>query len=146
MTGCQKVGQVDDTRFALGHAFPNVFGPSDDHSTLLPTQIRNRPRVFGASLEDEAVGAVPVLDDIEPFVDGLSERLGIQIAAKKDGLDRFAQLVQGPVRGVLEVVAGEAPQDRFGLGRPKAQRGGKLDHLIVLLTDQFPLDRADLLR
>ena len=94
------------------------------------------------AVEDEAVGAVPVLNHVESFVNGLAERLGIQVAAKKDGLDRLAQLGQGPVRGMLEVVAGKAAQNRFGLGRPKAQRRGELDHFIVLLADQFPVDRA----
>ena len=43
---------------------------------------------------------------------------------------------------MLEVVAGKAAQNRFGLGRLKVQRRGELDHFIILLTDQFPMDRA----
>ena len=42
------------------------------------------------AIEDKPVGAVPVLDDIEPRVDLLAERFGVEILAEKDCLDGLA--------------------------------------------------------
>jgi hypothetical protein len=44
------------------------------------------------------------------------------------------------VNGMMRVGAVEAAQDVFGLGGAEPQRGGVLDHLVVLLGDQFPVD------
>jgi hypothetical protein len=41
--------------------------------------------------EDEPVRAIPGLDDVQPFVDFASERLGGEIAAKEQRLGRLAQ-------------------------------------------------------
>ncbi len=43
---------------------------------------------------------------------------------------------------MLRSGAGEAAQDLLGLGGAQLQRGGELDHLVVLLGDQLPPDRA----
>lgn len=42
---------------------------------------------------------------------------------------------------MLRSGAGEAAQDLLGLGGAQLQRGGELDHLVVLLGDQLPPDR-----
>src|SRR6266571_9077117 len=39
-----------------------------------------------------------------------------------------------------EAGASETAQDRLGLRRAQAQRGGVFDHLIILLTNQVPVD------
>ena len=43
---------------------------------------------------------------------------------------------------VLDVVAGEAAQNRLCVRRTFFERGGVLHHFIVLLFDQRPVDRA----
>src|SRR5450631_2541128 len=42
---------------------------------------------------------------------------------------------------MLNVISGEPPEDGLGLRGPEAQRRGILDHLIVLLADDIPVDR-----
>jgi type 1 fimbriae regulatory protein FimB len=46
----------------------------------------------------------------------------VKISAKKNRLDGLAQLGEGFVGGMLDVVACEAPQDCFRIGGAKAQR------------------------
>ena len=70
--------------------------------------------------EHEVVGAVPVLDDVEAVVDFPPQSLVVQIAAQEDGLDGLAELGQGFVGGMLNVVAREATQDGLGLGGAEA--------------------------
>ena len=53
--------------------------------------------------EDEAIRAVPVLDDVQSFMDFAPERFGGEIAAQKDGLCRLAQFRQRLIRRVLDV-------------------------------------------
>lgn len=65
----------------------------------------------------------------------------MQIPAEEDRLDSFSQFGKSLVGGVLHVVFGEASQNGLRFGRSQAQRRGVLDHLIVLLTHQFPVDR-----
>jgi len=91
--------------------------------------------------QDEVVGTVPVLDDVQTLVDFASEGGRAQVATEKDRPARLAELGQCLVGGMLQVVAGEAPQDRLGLGRAFAQGCGQLDQLVVLLADQLPSDR-----
>ena len=45
--------------------------------------------------EDEAVGAVPVLDDIQAFLDFPAQLDKLQITAEEDRLNRLAQFRQG---------------------------------------------------
>jgi hypothetical protein len=66
---------------------------------------------------EEVIGAVPALDDVEPFVDLAPQRQVVQIACEEDRLDRAAQLRQRLVGRMLDILAGEAPQDGLGLGR-----------------------------
>jgi hypothetical protein len=65
-----------------------------------------------AAVEDEAVGAVPVLDDVEALVDLAAKGQAVQVATKKGGAQRLAELDEGPVGRVLEVVIPN-PADRF---------------------------------
>jgi hypothetical protein len=43
---------------------------------------------------------------------------------------------------MFEIVAGEAAQDRLGFGCAKAQGSRVFDQLVILLTNQIPVDRA----
>lgn len=45
------------------------------------------------------------------------------------------------VGGVFGAAAREAAQDLLGLGGAELQRGGVLDELVVLLSDEVPVDR-----
>jgi hypothetical protein len=93
------------------------------------------------AVEQHGVGRVPVLDDLEAAVD-LAAQLGVgQVVAGEDRAHGSAKLLEGLVGGVLGAATGEAPQDRLRLSRPEPQRGGVLDHLVVLLGDQLPADR-----
>ena len=72
----------------------------------------------------------------------LPAQLGVgEVVADEDGAHRPAELFDRPVGGVLGAAAGEAAQDLLGLGGAQPQRGGVLDHLVVLLGDQVPVDR-----
>jgi hypothetical protein len=82
-----------------------------------------------------------LFDHVESFMDLTAQLLGVKIAALEDGLDRLAQFSERLVGGVLHIVFGEAPQDGFRFRRPQADCRGVLDHLIVLLTHQIPVDR-----
>jgi hypothetical protein len=42
---------------------------------------------------------------------------------------------------VLHVIFCEAPQNRFRVRGPQSQRRGELDEFVVLLFDDFPIDR-----
>jgi hypothetical protein len=91
---------------------------------------------------DDAVGAVPRLDDIEPFLDLALQLPAAQIPAQKDCLLGTAQLDHRLIGRVSGVGLHEPPQNclrRCGTG---ADRGGVLHHLVVLLGDQLPPDRA----
>jgi len=66
--------------------------------------------------EDESVGAVPVLDDVQAFMDLPAQRLGVQVAAEEDRLDRLPQFGERSICRVLQITAGEAPENRLGIG------------------------------
>jgi hypothetical protein len=83
----------------------------------------------------------PVLDDVEPLLDLAAEAFVVEVSAQEDGLHGPTQLLQGLIGGMLQVVAGESTQNILRLGCPHAQRRGVLDHLVVLLADQIPVDR-----
>src|SRR5277367_3804573 len=75
----------------------------------------------------------PMLDDVQTFVDLTAERLAVQVPAQEDRLSGAAELGERLVGRVLDVVAGEAAQDRLGLGGAEAQSRRVLHHLVVLL-------------
>lgn len=68
------------------------------------------------SKEDEIIGAVPILHDIETFVNLAAEFAEPEIAAEKDGPARFAQFQKGGIGGVLDIVPRKATQNRVSLG------------------------------
>src|SRR3954454_2767890 len=88
--------------------------------------------------ENEVVGAVPLLDDVQSFVDLAAQILAVQVAAQKDGLDSLAQFREGPVSRMLDVVPGEAPQDGFCLGGAEPHPRRVLYPLIVLPGAAIP--------
>ena len=93
------------------------------------------------AVEEGAVGGVPVLHDLQALVD-LAAQLGLgEVVAEEDRPDRPAEFLERRVGGVLGAAAGEPAQDLLGLGGAEPQRGGVLDHLVVLLGDQLPADR-----
>lgn len=57
----------------------------------------------------------------------------IEIPAQEDRFHGPAKLLQGLIRWMLQVIAGEPAQDVFRLGGPQPQRSSVLDHLVVLL-------------
>src|ERR1700733_15070692 len=89
-----------------------------------------------AGEEDEIIGAVPVLDDVETFVDLTAQRLAMQIPAQEDGFDGFAEFRERLVGWVLNVASDKAAQDRLGLGGAEPDSRDVLDHLVVLLADE----------
>jgi hypothetical protein len=124
-------------------------GVDVDHTVLEQMQSEHADFVVLAAVarelamtckENEVVGAVPLLDDVQSFVDLAAQILAVQVTAQKDGLDSLAQFGEGPVSRMLDVVPGEAPQDGFRLGGAEPHRRHVLDHLIVLLADQIPVD------
>ena len=62
--------------------------------------------------------------------------------AKKDGALHLAQLQERGIRRVLHAVARKPAQNLLRLGGAKTQRGGKFDHLVVVLSNELPFDRA----
>ena len=121
-----------------------------DHAVLEQVQRQHADLVVFAAVaghfaaageEDEVGGAVPLLDDVQPFVDLAPQLLVVQVAAQEDGFDRLAEFGERLVGRVLHVVSREAAQDRLGLGRAQAHRRRVFDHLVVLLADQLPVDR-----
>src|SRR5271154_4207819 len=57
--------------------------------------------------EDETVGAVPGLNNVQSLMDLAPERLGGEIAAEEHRLRRLAKLGQGPIGRVLDIAARE---------------------------------------
>ena len=60
------------------------------------------------------------------------------VVADEEGAEHVAEFLDGLVGGVLGAAAGEAAQDLLGFGGAQPQRGGVLDHLVVLAADQVP--------
>ena len=73
---------------------------------------------FGvAAAEDCRVGGVPLLDDLEAFVDFAAQvRMG-EVVGDKGGADRAAEFFDGLVGGVFGSTAFESSQDLLGLSR-----------------------------
>src|SRR3546814_3402904 len=64
------------------------------------------------------------------------------IAAQEDRLDDLAEFGKCRIGRVLDSRAGEAAQDRFGVGGAMFERCGIFDHLVILPLDQGPVDLA----
>lgn len=94
------------------------------------------------AVKDEAIGTVPVLDDIQALKDFTPHFDVMQIATQKDGFDSPSEFGEGFVGGMMKVVAREALEDGFSLGCSKPKRGRIFDHLIILLANEFPIDNG----
>lgn len=86
-----------------------------EHGDFLVFPVGAGELAFLAVVQD-GVGAVPVLDDLEPFVDLPAQSRVGEVVADEDGPDRPADFFEGGVGGVLGAAAGEAAQDLFGFG------------------------------
>ena len=64
----------------------------------------------------------------------------MEVPTEKGGFDRPTQLDEGLVGRVCEIVAHEPLQDHFGLSRAETQGRSILDHLVIVLADQVPVD------
>ena len=98
--------------------------------------------VTAFAVVDEPVRGVPVLNDVESFVDFASEFEAGEVVADEYGAAGFAEFAERPVGRVRDVGAGESAQDLFGISGPEPDRGCVADHLVVLLGDEIPVDRA----
>src|SRR5579885_1246220 len=111
-----------------------------EHGDLLVFPVGAGEFAFLA-VEQDGVGRVPVLDDLEAFVDFAAQGGVGEVVADEGGPHRPAEFLQGSVGGVLGTAPGEAAQYLFGFGGPQTQRGGVLDELVVLAGDELPVDR-----
>ena len=64
--------------------------------TDFPSSSRRRTNCVCSGLsfrgeEDEVVGAVPLLDHVQPIIDLAAQRLAVKISAEEDRLDRLAE-------------------------------------------------------
>lgn len=64
-----------------------------------------------AGEEDEVVGAVPLLDDVQALVDFAAQVFTVKVSAEEDGFDRPAEFGEGLVGRMLDVAPHEAAQD-----------------------------------
>jgi hypothetical protein len=94
-----------------------------------------------AAIEDEVVGTIPGFDHVQPLADLAPQVQPVQVAAKKGGAQRLAQLDQRSVSGMLQIGAGEAAQDVCRGCGAEPKRCRELHHLVVLPVDQVPVDR-----
>src|SRR5947209_18549434 len=93
------------------------------------------------SMEDKAIHTVPLLDDVERFLDFLPELSIAEILAQEEGLDHPSKLTECLVCRMLYITARKPPQNRIRICGSDAQSCGILDHLIVLLANHLPIDR-----
>src|SRR5262249_54427112 len=80
-------------------------------------------QLAAAGEEDKIIGTIPLLDNVQPFVDLAAQRLAVEIVAQKDRLDGLAEFGKRLVGWVLHVIAGEPAQNRFCFRRAKTKRG-----------------------
>src|SRR6266508_5497179 len=64
----------------------------------------------------------------------------MEVGTQEDGFPHLPKLGERGIGWMLNVAPCEAPQDRFCIRRPQAQGRGVLDHLIIVLLDEIPLD------
>ena len=134
----------------LGQHFLDHQRVDVDHAVLDQVQREHADLVVLAAVAGHLAAAGEEHEIVAPFhcsttfrPSWISRRssFDMQIPAEEDRLDGLAQFGEGLVGRVLHVVLGEAAQDRFRFGRAQAKRRGVLDHLVVLLPDQLPVDR-----
>ncbi len=91
--------------------------------------------------EDKIIGTIPLLDNIQPVIDFTAQFLAVQIAAQEDRLDRLPKLGERPVGWMLDVAPGEAAKNGVRFSGPEADGSDIFDHLVILLADDFLVDR-----
>jgi len=62
--------------------------------------------------------------------------------AEENGALHLAQFQERGIRRVLQAVARKPTQNLLCLGGAQTERGGKFDHLVILLPNELPLDGA----
>lgn len=60
--------------------------------------------------EDKVIGAVPVFNHVQTFVDFPAQLKQVKITTQEDGLDGFAQFGERTIGRMLEVAARKATQ------------------------------------
>ncbi len=111
-----------------------------EHAGLGVFLVRATQRAVLAVVQD-GVRRVPVFYDLQSAVDLAAKAGAGEVVAGEDGAHGAAEFFERLVGGVFGAAAGEAPQYLLRLRCPETQRGGVLDHLVVLLLDQLPADR-----
>lgn len=91
---------------------------AEDRGTAWVEMVRRlcNPR---KSVENEAIHTVPLLNDIESFLDFLPESWVAEKFAQEDRLDDPAQLVESLIRGVLQITACKPAQQCIGIRRSR---------------------------
>lgn len=112
---------------------------AQDEHLLLVTPVRGD--LSALAVGDDGVGAVGGLHDVQALLDLPLKVAQPQVAGHEDSLLCPSNLQHGRV-GRVGSVAGESAQDCLGRRSPRTDRGRILDHLVVLLGDEFPADRA----
>lgn len=74
-------------------------------------------------------------------MDLVPKRQAVQVVAQEHRLHRSAEFGESLVGRVLDVGAGKASEDGLGFGGAEPECRRVLDHLVVLLADQPPVDR-----
>src|SRR5260221_10872992 len=92
-------------------------------------------------MENKTIHTVPLLDDVERFLDLLSELLIAEIFAKEEGLNHPSELTECLIGWVLQITAREPLENRICISRSDAQSCSIFDHLVILLANQLPIDR-----
>src|SRR5262245_4414313 len=90
----------------------------------------------------KSLRAIPILYNIEPFVNFPAEFAEPEIAAEEDGPARFAQFQEGGVGRMLDIVPRQATQNRVSVRRTQSQGGAIFDHGVILGRDEAPVDGA----
>lgn len=73
-------------------------------------------------MEDKTIHTVPLLDDVERFLDFLPESSIAEILAQEEGLDHPSELTECLVRWMLHITARKPPQNRIRISGSDAQR------------------------
>lgn len=83
------------------------------------------------AVEDETIGAIPVLDDLQTIEDFTTQLNVMQVSAQENRFDGASEFREGSVSGMMNVMARKAFEDSFGLSYSKAQSSG----IFLVLTD-----------
>ena len=95
-----------------------------------------------AAIAEKVIGLIPPFDHVQACLHLVAQLDGRQILTEVDRLRDFAQLGQGLIGGMRHVIGVEALEDRLGRGCARLEGHRMLDHLIVLLGNEVPANRA----